>query len=187
MTNLNNRKGDAIRILTSKYKECDAWIDTGKKNTRCKVPVIIETNEGLKSTRIDKENVTTPFELPVLYEEAAFQQKPEMDLLADQLMKKLAHCNIIQAPARLFAFSWENLTKRMQFKLRKDLVLAGSMLNGKMDGKTTPMCRRQQSSKNVRLVWSFEYFSLSCLCTILYFEFKYSEIRNTTNNRYAAK
>lgn len=94
MTNLNNRKGDAIRILTSKYKECDAWIDTGKKNTRCKVPVIIETDEGLKSTRIDKENVTTPFELPVLYEEAAFQQKPEMDLLADQLMKKLARCNI---------------------------------------------------------------------------------------------
>ena len=76
---LESRKGAACRIKSKLYKECEAWVDTAKKITKCKVPVIIKTDEGLKATRVDKESVDEPYDAPTSYEEAALQQKPEMD------------------------------------------------------------------------------------------------------------
>lgn len=96
MPDLNAGKGAAVRILTEKYKDCEAWLDTGRKKTKCKTPVIIQDEKegGLKSTRICNKNLADPYTPPETYEEAAFQQKPELDLLADKLAKKLAACNI---------------------------------------------------------------------------------------------
>ena len=92
---LELRKGNPCRILSKKYKECNAWYDKGRNNTKCKMAVIIEYAQGrLKSSLINDENVEEVYGEPASYEEAAMQQHPDIDLKFDSLCTLLAQCNI---------------------------------------------------------------------------------------------
>ena len=91
---LAERKGDSIRIKTEKYKECDAWKDTWKTTTSKMIYVIVETEQGLISTRLNKDSIGSAFGIPASYEEAALQQHPDVDRKLDDLVKQLAMFDI---------------------------------------------------------------------------------------------
>ena len=119
MVSLEDRKGVPARIKSKEYKECKAWLDTGKRVTKCKVPVIIQLDDGsLKATRIDKENVDDPFSEPTSYEEAALQQLADIDYKMDILARDLARCRI-QATDEMLRIFGEKLDRACTVQVSK--------------------------------------------------------------------
>lgn len=88
-------KGQEIRITAGDYKGLRAWKNSAKTQPLRMLYVIIELEDGSEhTTRIRKNSTAPPPPPPSSFEEACFQQKPEIEENLRKAAKLLAMCGV---------------------------------------------------------------------------------------------
>jgi hypothetical protein len=134
----NSNKGSPIKIIGGAHKGCTGWLDKSRETTDCYTPVIVRHRSKEKVTKCKHENyvLVTEVKDPVNYEEAMMQQHPDMEDLLNQLVRKMAECEMVQADGESAA----NLCKIFRVHLAKAVQRQNSK------GNKARWCRVRWSS-----------------------------------------
>jgi hypothetical protein len=124
-------KGAQIKIVGGIFAPANGWIDNSRDPSAAYTPVIVTVKKGgggkkEKSTKVLHENYVLRTELkePTNYEEAIFDQLPDIDILMNKMVKKMAECELVSANGQ----QGKNLTTI--FLTRLELAIARQSTKG---------------------------------------------------------
>lgn len=93
------KKGQAVRVMTGKYEGCKGWINENKGDkgqTPKKLHLIVVDGKKERLTCLMKQSVLVLSEKnkPTCFEEAIFEQHPDITMLMIKLSRALAECEL---------------------------------------------------------------------------------------------
>ena len=134
----NSNEGSQIKIIGGSNKGCNGWIDKSRETTDCYTPVILKYRGKEKTTKVKHENyvLVTEIKDAVNYEEAMIQQHSDIEDLLNQLVRKMAECEMIRADGE----SATNLCTIFRVHLAKAIIRQNSK------GNKARWCRVRWSS-----------------------------------------
>ena len=94
------KKGAPIKLIGGAHIGREGWIDDSRETTDFYTPIIVLKKNGEeKVTKVKHENylLSTAVGSPTSYEEAVFDEFPDVDQLLTSLCRKMAECEGLDA------------------------------------------------------------------------------------------